>query len=242
YLEALARTSTTAVDPSREHHIQPVQAALARELASLRPVPLTVAQAAAVVGDVFEPDIAATVAEVDLPTVLAAIDELVRRDLMRPARATGRLQFRHPLVRNVAYESAGPGWRLAAHTRAALALRRRGAPAVDQAHHVERYATMGDEAGIAILVQAGDAALHTAPAVAAHWFRAALRLLPESGDRLSLLDRLTRSLALSGRLDESRSVTHELLTLLPRSTERRAHVACFCAMVDRLLGRFAEAN
>jgi DNA-binding CsgD family transcriptional regulator len=250
YLEALARATTGAAEPTTgDTGLQPAQAvqvALARELAGLRPVPLAIAQAAAVVGDAFEPDVAATVAELHLPAALSAIDDLVRRDLVRPARAAGRLQFRHPLVRTVAYESAGPGWRLAAHARAARALRQRGASAIDQAHHVERYATMGDQDSIATLIQAGDAALHTAPAVAAHWFRAALRLLPERDGvgetRLAMLDRLTRSLALSGRLEESRAVTHELLALLPRSSQQRAHVVCFCAMVDRLLGRFAEAN
>ena len=239
YLEALSRRATNglaATDPS-----EPVQLVLGSEIAGLDPTPLLVARAAAIVGDIFEPAVVAEVAQVGPDVVLDALDCLAARDLVRPAGTGDRHQFRHPLVRHAAYQGTGAGWRIAAHGRAAAALNRRGAPAADQAHHVEQSGRSDAEA-IEILVAAADTALYSAPAVAAHWFRAALRLLPASACRHAVLDRLARALGMSGRLVESREAMHELLTLLPRSSERRAHAACFCAGIERLLGRYAEAN
>ena len=71
----------------------------------------------------------------------------------------------------------------AAHVwaRTSAALRRsplRGSLPATIAHHVERSARQGDEAAIALLREAGEAAAPRAPASAARWFGAALRLLP----------------------------------------------------------------
>ena len=57
---------------------------------------------------------------------------------------------------------------------------RAGAPrrrAAVRAHHVARCARIGDPAAIALLCEAGDASAVASPAVAAHWFAVALRLL-----------------------------------------------------------------
>jgi DNA-binding CsgD family transcriptional regulator len=240
YLEALRR----AADPDGAGE-RPIQLRLAAEFTTLGPVPLLVAQSAAVLGDAGEPAVLAEVAELPLDTVLSALDELVARDLLRPAEVPGRFRFRHPLVRRAGYQSSRAGWRVGAHARAAAALRTRGAPVTAQARHVERCAVRGDEQQLATLVAAADSAMHGTPAVAAHWLAAALRLLPagaEGQQRLDLLNRLAQALGVSGRLRDSRRILHQLLELLPRRTGRRAYTACFCAMVERLLGRFAEAH
>ena len=263
YLEALARNAgrggAGAGVPGRPAPAPsgPIHTALAAELSALAPVPLLVARAAAVVGDPCEPTVLAEVAQLPLGTVLPVLDELVARDLLRPDRMAGRFRFRHPLVRRAGYQSCGAGWRVAAHERAAAVLRSRGAPVTAQARHVERCAVPGDRQHLATLIAAADTALHSTPAVAAHWLAAALRLMPddaapgsgpeqpsglEEPSRLELLGRLAQALGVSGRLRESRRVLHELLGLLPRGTGRRAYTACFCAMVERLLGRFAEAH
>ena len=94
-----------------------------------------------------------------------------------------RFVFRHPLVRRAVYEAAPAGWRLAAHARAAAGLAARGAAPAEQAHHVEQYAARGDEAAIAVLLDAGTTAAARAPAAAARWLETALELLPASDER-----------------------------------------------------------
>ena len=97
---------------------------------------------------------------------------------MRATDVPRRFRFRHPLVRRAVYDGAPGGWRLGAHERAAAALAAAGAPAAARAHHVERYARLGDMDAVAVLRDAGLAADQALPASAAHWFGAALRLLP----------------------------------------------------------------
>src|SRR5207248_5131600 len=135
---------------------------------------------------------------------LEALDALLARDLVRPSEPPRRFRFRHPIVRRVVYESTGAGWRIAAHERAAAALEARGAPATARAHHVERSGRVGDETAIAVLEQAGAETVSRAPASAARWLGAALRLIPERDDnvqrRLGLLVRRAGALGLVGNL------------------------------------------
>jgi DNA-binding CsgD family transcriptional regulator/tetratricopeptide (TPR) repeat protein len=257
YLEALAR-----MDPQSEPVAsgaddgelpRPVQAALQVELDGLSPAALRMAQAAAVAGDEFEPDVAAVAAEVPTAAALAAIDELTARDIVRPMATTERFQFRHPLVRQVTYRSAAAGWRLDAHARVAGHLAANGAPASVRAHHVEQAARFGDEQAIDTLVDAARAVGPQAPAAAAHWLRAALRLMPEHPQppgrsarlptRLELLMELARVQSISGQVTEGRETARTLLRLLPPDDHaRRARVARLCALMERLLGRSHEAR
>ena len=124
-----------------------VALALGAELAELAPEARRVLDAAAVVGDPFDPALAAEVAELPEAAALAGLDDLLARTLVRPASGARRFAFRHPVVRHAVYESAPGGWRLAAHARAAAALERRGAGVVARAHHIEHAAELGDERG-----------------------------------------------------------------------------------------------
>src|SRR5207237_726237 len=104
--------------------------------------------------------------------------------------------------RRAVYDGAGEAWRLGAHARAAAALERMGAAPTARAHHVDRSAEPGDEAAVALLIEAGRAAAARAPASAAGWYASALRLLPQSAEperRLALLVPLAVSLGTSGR-------------------------------------------
>ncbi|MEV7968133.1 AAA family ATPase [Sphaerisporangium sp. NPDC088356] len=242
YLEALARMSRLDVS-----ELPPtVRAALQVELGDLSPGSLLVAQAAAVTADEFEPAMAAVTAQVSEATALEALNELVARDIVRPA-AAGRFRFRHPLVRRAAYESSAAGWQLAAHARLATHLASLGAPATVQAHHFERSGSFGDQRAVATLVEAARAVAAQAPVTCAHWLRKALDLMPEEPgtleERLELLMELSRTQGVSGRLTEGRDTARELLRLLPEDDHaRRARAARMCALMERQLDRPHEAR
>ncbi|MFC4536141.1 helix-turn-helix transcriptional regulator [Sphaerisporangium dianthi] len=242
YLEALARMKRLDVG-----ELPPtVRAALQVELGDLSPRSLLVAQAAAVTADEFEPALAAVTAQVSEAAVLEALNELSARDIVRPA-AAGRFRFRHPLVRQAAYESSAPGWQLAAHARLAGRLASLGAPATVQAHHFERAGSFGDQRAIATLVEAARRVAPQAPVTAAHWFRKALDLMPDEPatleDRLELLMELSRAQGVSGRLTEGRDTARELLRMLPPDDyTRRARAARICALMERQLDRPHEAR
>ena len=108
---------------------------------------------------------------------------------IRPT-GNGRLfAFRHPLLRCCVYDLIPPARRLDAHERAAAALAARGAGLAAQAYHVERCGRAGDPAATALLRDAAAAVVRTAPATAARWYEAALRLL---GDEPAVRRRAAR--------------------------------------------------
>ena len=121
-----------------------VAAALSEELALLSDDARLALDGAAVAGDPFEPELMAAAADVSEASAFAALDELLRRDLVRPTDVPRRFRFRHPLVRRAIYDASPGGWRLGAHQRSAEALSARGASAPAVAHHVERSARHGD--------------------------------------------------------------------------------------------------
>ena len=186
YLEQLARSGDRPDNPAAADELSltgvdvpaAVAAALTEELALLSKRARHILEGAAVAGDPFDPELAAAAAGEDGPAAVEAIDELLRLDLIRLTDVPRRFRFRHPLVRHAVYESMPGGSRLSAHERCAEALALRGSLPATIAHHVERSARQGDEAAIALLREAGEAAAPRAPASAARWFGAALRLLP----------------------------------------------------------------
>jgi tetratricopeptide (TPR) repeat protein len=252
YLEALARmnratawTSEGSPDPSGIPHS--VTVALQVELNGLSATASLVGRAAAVIANEFEAPVVAIAAQMDEDVVLAALDEMNARDIIRPVDSGGRFQFRHPLLRTVAYGQAAPGWRFAAHARIAAHLADLGAHVTVRAHHVERSGRFGDEAAIATLVEAARTVAQQAPASAAHWLQKALLLMaPSDTDpdlRLNLLLELAQLHLLSGRLAEGLDVAREALRLLPTGDQaRRAQAARISAMIERLLGRPDESR
>jgi tetratricopeptide (TPR) repeat protein len=144
------------------------------------------------------------------------------------------------------YESGGPGWRIGAHARAAIALAEQGAPATSRAPHLQRCARPGDETAIALLTAAAHDATARAPAVAARWFQAALDLLPPDSSierQLTLLTPMAASLTAAGHTTHSREVLGRVLALLPDGKhELRAKVVVMIARADQMLGRKGRAR
>lgn len=223
-----------------------VLAAIGEEIAALRPESRAFLEAAAVAGDPFEVDVAAAVAALPEDAVLGPLDDALDAALVHATDVPRRFRFRHPIVWQAIYESAGDGWRLAAHRRAAASLAARGAPAPARAHHVERSAAPGDDDAIAVLAEAASTVATHAPASAAHWYETALRLLPEgaeaTGRRLPLLASRAIALVATGRLDEARDALVETLALIPPGMPSlRVQLTTFCSAVEHLLGRHEEA-
>jgi DNA-binding CsgD family transcriptional regulator len=152
---------------------------IAAETSILSRVALLVVSGAAVVGDDFTPAVVQTVADVCEAHLYPALDELAGRDLVRPVPATGDFCFRHPLVRRAIYQATSPGWRLAAHARAADLLAASSASPVALAPHLARVAGRGDTAAADVLAAAASVVECDFPAAAARWRSAALRLRPD---------------------------------------------------------------
>jgi DNA-binding NarL/FixJ family response regulator/tetratricopeptide (TPR) repeat protein len=204
YVQQLARVAGGDVPAT-------VMAAVARELDGLAEDTRLLLRGAAAAGEPFDLRLAVVAAGLDEAAARAAADEATRTGLVHEADGPSRLSFRHPIVRRAVYESAGSGWRLGAHDRLRRELERMSADVTLVAHHVERAAPLGDEAAVAVLEAAADRVLARAPASAAHWYAAALRVLPEGAGRRrsELLEARGQALLLAGRLEEARDVLLE---------------------------------
>ena len=251
YLEQLGRASgedlAAALDGQGVEGGLPaaVKGAIAGELESLSAPSRAFLDAAAVAGEPFEPDLAAVIAELSQADGLDALDDLLELDLIRPTEVPRRFIFRHPLVRRAVYESTRGGWRLGAHGRAADALAARGAAPAERAHHIEQSAGPGDQDAIELLLEAGRAAASRAPATAARWFEAALRLLPDADTERQVEVRVALASALRsvGELDRCRASLLEATDLLdPEAVARRVELTALCAAVEHWQGHHDDAH
>ncbi|HYI18367.1 MAG TPA: AAA family ATPase [Solirubrobacteraceae bacterium] len=241
FVQELARAARDPAGPLPETLL----AAIQLEVDALPPASRTLIDGAAVAGDPFDPELAAAAAALDPADALAPLDRLVAADLVRPGVDARAFRFRHPLVMRAVYDGAPPAWRLGAHERVAAVLAARGAAPGVRAYHVEQYARPGDEGAIALLGEAAAAAAATAPATAARWYGAAVRLLPD-GDverRGGLLAAQAVALADAGRLEEGREALIEVLGLLPPGPSPfKPGLIAGLVQLEQLLGRHADAN
>jgi ATP/maltotriose-dependent transcriptional regulator MalT len=255
YLQQLARSPRGAGSAARRRGgvemagvevPQAVAAALTGELALLPADTRRVLEGAAIAGDPFEPELAAAAAGVTEGAAIDALDELLARDLVRHTDVPRRFRFRHPLVRGAVYEAAPGGWRLTAHERAAAALAERGAPIGTRAHHVELSAKHGDMDAVALLTEAGQAALGRAPASSARLFEAALRILPASApveQHATLLDLLAAARMTTGLFEDAYEAISERAALTasaPLAEQLRLTTAM--AAIENLIGRNNQAH
>ncbi|MES5823252.1 AAA family ATPase [Streptomyces sp. RG80] len=216
--------------------------------------PLTMAQrrtaeAVAVLGERGSAALLAVVTGREEAEVDADLGALADRDLLRPGPA-GRWALRHPVLRAVVHESTHPLERARMHRLAAAALADAGAPAGERAHHVEQSLTGWDPQAVAVLSEAAERSVSTAPASSAHWLGVALTHLPDEPQhatlRRDLMLRRARALGVCGGLQESRDLLHEVIAMSPpdeRGSERsvRAAAVTLCAVMERHLGRYTEA-
>jgi AAA ATPase domain len=219
-------------------------AALDSELNALSPDARRLLDAAAVAGDPFELGLAAEIAELSEEEALDVLDELLARAMVRPARTPREFAFRHPAVRHAVYGAISHGRRLGAHGRAAKALEHSGAGPVERAHHVEQAARPGDEEAIELLTAAAGSLRAPAPASAAKFHCAALRLLPDSPEQAERRTRMQTLVAeaqtAAGQPAGALAALVEALRTSPDGQRLRLAVAA--ANAEWLLGRNDEAR
>ena len=147
-----------------------------------------VAEGAAVVGDLFEPELARAAADVDRARRRStAIDELLRLDLVRSTEVPRRFRFRHPLVRRAVYD-VDTGRLAARRTRADRrgARGKRGAPAVRARPPCRALRSPGRQGrGCDRCARPARTIAHRAPASAARWFAGAAAAAPATMRRPS---------------------------------------------------------
>jgi DNA-binding NarL/FixJ family response regulator len=252
YLDQLARATGPGAGRARDVSLgtlpvpAAVAAALSDELAGLSEAGRSFLEGASVAGDPFDLELAAAAAGVTEPAAIAALDELLRLDVIRPTDVPRRFRFRHPLVRRAVYQATPGGWRLGAHGRCGDALLSLGAPPSARAHHVERAARPGDLTAVATLRDVGEADLHRAPGSAARWFAGALRLLPADSrweERLGLLMLRSEALAATGEYAAAHDTLLDGFEIVPpgsRSAQVRLAVAG--ARLEHLLGLYEQAR
>ncbi|BBC30079.1 LuxR family transcriptional regulator [Streptomyces graminofaciens] len=216
------------------------------ELTPLTDTQRGTAEAMAVLGDQAAPALLAAVTGRSEPELEADSRELAARDLARPG-PDGRWALRHPVLRALVHDATDPALRTRMHRLAAAELARVQAPLTERAHHVERSLTGWDPHAVAVLTEAAEQAAATAPASSAHWLGVALAHLPDrtvyGALRRDLMLRRAQALGVCGGLRESRDLLHEVISLSPPGTDDRvrASAVTLCAVMERHLGRYAEA-
>jgi DNA-binding CsgD family transcriptional regulator len=234
YLKILAGRGEASVDAGL---------AVLGETAGLDPAALTVVQAAAVLGERFQPVLLAEVAGLEAVETLRALDLLTRLDLVRPAEPAPQLALRHPAVAEVVYQRLEPSRRIDLHQRAAAALARRTAPIARRAHHVARAADPSRPEHATTLIAAARDALYTSPAVAADYLQAALPLLRDGeAHRHEAQVLLARTLLLTGDASESRALLDALRSALPGGPPHQVTALADSSRIERRLGRYTEAG
>ena len=220
-----------------------VAATIVEQLESLSADARSLVNAGAIAGDPFEPELAYAIAELSPDAGVVALDELLDARLLQPTDVPRRFAFRHPLVRRAVYETTKGGWRLAGHARAAQTLAAQGVTAAARAHHVEQSGVRGDRAAIDVLLEAGDAIAPTAPAGAAHWYAAALRLMGDDDrpGRLHALVNLARMQQSTGDLARCATTLLEALELADDAA-LRLRLTSACASCENFLGRHDTAE
>ena len=222
----------------------PVATAISVELARLTLPARTVAEAAAIVGDPFDLDLAVAASDRPEEDVLEAIDVLLAQDLVRETEVPRRFQFRHPVVHRAVYGACSPSVKVSCHRRVVAALRQRGVTATALATHVEQSARHGDEEAVAVLRQAAREAAVKAPTSSIRWLAAALRILPgdaATADRAAILKELAASQGALGRFHDAHETLEECLSIDDRG-EETVETVVRCAEMEQLLGHHAESR
>ncbi|OKI81332.1 helix-turn-helix transcriptional regulator [Streptomyces sp. CB02414] len=155
---------------------EPFAAALAGEIDTLPPGPLSVARAAAVIGTPFGIGAVARLTGLDRQSVCRAVAELCARDVLRPVERTPDFALRGQELLRQIRSTLPPVARASLHLSALELLADRDAPATEQAPHIEQALAEPSPRELTTLLRAARDDLGAVPGRAARWLRAALRV------------------------------------------------------------------
>lgn len=228
----------------RSGDVDDALAALRLEITELGTACETIATAMVAWAGPIDPTTAAEISGLSPEIAEKAVDDLLRTHVLR--RTDDGLVFRHDLLRQAAEQGIGWQMRRATHRRAADLRRRRGEPVESWAPHVQLSASVGDLQSARWLTRAAAAVRPRSAQLAADWYLAALRVVPESSAHRARRGRLllgqAEALVAAGRFVEGRDAAHQALHLLPPHGWRVLRTALMlAAFSDRCLGRFDEA-
>jgi DNA-binding CsgD family transcriptional regulator len=208
------------------------------------------AQAASVLGNRFRPVIATQMADLPLADGDRALEALSRGGIFASS-APGWAQFVHALLRQVVYEDIPTALRGRWHATALRLLLAAGADPSEAAEHAARAGVIGDPDAVAVLAQAGRAAMregaiarsreHLSAAVDVAGSRAAADLLMDlgevqldGGDGRGAAATFRRVLEVPELSDQHRSAANRMLgrALFIRGSVREAGEAFRSAVVS----------
>jgi DNA-binding CsgD family transcriptional regulator len=196
-----------------------------------------VVRVAAVLPDRFSAGLLAAMLERQPASLMSAVDEAVRADLL--VEDGEQLRFRHELLREATRQSLPQSLRRAMERQSASVMLRMGAPPAEVATQLARSAEPGDREAISALRAAAQSVGHSDANAAADLSRRALELLPvhDSGrgplvaETVLLLNRTSRyeeaeELAVAALSEvaspqEEAEIRLRLATLNKHSTQRR---------------------
>ena len=186
----------------------------------------------------------AELTELDVRDVEVAFDALVRARILDPL-PQGGWEFGHPILRATIDEDLGPAERRRLHRAIADRLRTAGEQHPDDllelATHVSQSVEFGDAAAAAVLANAGDLTVRTAPRSAADWYgRAVDAVHPNDPHRGAWLAKQARALFLAQRKGHAAEAARLALEVLPQGTERERAAVVLAGSLSAL-GRMAEA-
>ncbi len=207
----LAIEGTTSTDTAGPAVRVDERSLVLRRFSGLSPAGTRWAQAAAVFGIEFRPELVSEVAGLDGDAAEAAAEAVWRSGLARES-AAGAAVFVHPLFGQLLYDDVPAPVRAGLHARAFTALTARGMDDV-AAEHAMRANLVGDPRAIRVLSVTGRRALRSgAPTSAANRLEAAVRLGGETTSP-ALLTELTQALLEAGRPAEAASTIRQVIEM-----------------------------
>jgi DNA-binding CsgD family transcriptional regulator len=226
-----------ALDAGAAAAARSLERSVLRRLNAMTPHAQALAEAVAVFEDDVELHLAAALASVEPVSAVAAADELVRADLLRPGNVLG---FVHPLLRAAIYGSLPKRIRAQTHRRAAQLLADAGATGEQVCAHLLEAPPLGDEGVVDTLrATAGRALAQGVPASAVNYLERALREPPSPTARRGVLAELGRAEATAGR---SEALPHlEAAIALAVDADVRARLLLEFGRCQHHVGRLDDA-